>query len=208
MTTVTAAAAIAAAAPAAGEATVLAKGSRGDGVAKLNAKLAKLTYLPAGADSSRFTLGTHHAVVAFQKVNGLAPDGVVGPVTRSALRDASAPRPRVERDGRRVEVWRGRQVAVLVADGRVRRTVHVSTGRAGYRTPAGTFRVYRRERLSWSYVYDVWLPWAVYFNGGIAFHAHRRVPPYPVSHGCVRVPRPFAREVYDFARPRRVVSVL
>ena len=25
------------------------------------------------------------------------------------------------------------------------------------------------------------------------------MPPYPASHGCVRVPVPEAREVYDFA---------
>ncbi|MEO7803439.1 MAG: L,D-transpeptidase family protein, partial [Actinomycetota bacterium] len=31
-----------------------------------------------------------------------------------------------------------------------------------------------------------------YFNGGIAFHGNGSVPAYPASHGCVRLPMPFA----------------
>jgi lipoprotein-anchoring transpeptidase ErfK/SrfK len=29
-----------------------------------------------------------------------------------------------------------------------------------------------------------------YFNGGIAVHGYLSVPPYPASHGCVRVSVP------------------
>lgn len=195
-----AAALVAVLAPAAAEASLLAKGSKGAKVAKLNARLAELTYLPTGAASPRFTLGTHHAVVAFQKLSGLDRDGLVGPLTRRALAKASAPAPRLDRRGRRIEVWRAKQVAFLVAKGKVVRTVDVSTGKARFRTPAGSFRVFRRERKSWSYKYEVWLPWAAYFNGGIALHGWAHVPPRPASRGCVRVPRPFAREVYRFAR--------
>jgi lipoprotein-anchoring transpeptidase ErfK/SrfK len=32
---------------------------------------------------------------------------------------------------------------------------------------------------------DMWRP--KYFNGGIAVHGSPSVPPYPASHGCVRV---------------------
>ena len=83
-----------------------------------------------------------------------------------------------------------------------------STGKAGYTTPRGRFSVYRRERRSWSYSYRVWLPWAAYFNRGIAFHGYRTVPVYAASHGCVRVPFPFARELYAFARLGTRVDVL
>jgi lipoprotein-anchoring transpeptidase ErfK/SrfK len=68
--------------------------------------------------------------------------------------------------------------------------------------------VFRREKMSWSYSYSVWMPWAAYFNGGIAFHASGDVPPHPASHGCVRVPGVFAKEVYDFARMGRLVKVI
>ena len=189
-------------------AATLSKGSRGPAVAALNSRLAELSYLPSGARSSRFGSATHHGVVAFQMLSGLSPDGVVGPRTRAALVAAERPRPRLALRGRRIEVARSAQLAFLVAGGGVVRTIHVSTGKRGFTTPAGTFRVFRREVRSWSYSYNVWLPWAAYFNGGIAFHGHAQVPPYAASHGCVRIPMPFAEEVYDFARIGRTVKVL
>ena len=201
------AAAASAAAPSAG-AAVLSHGSSGSAVSALTARLAELSYLPSGEASSRFTTRTHHAVVAFQKLNRLTPDGQVGPLTSRALERGTIPRAALARTGTRIEVLRRSQVAHLVVGGRVKRTVNVSTGKAGYATPLGSFRVFRKEAMSWSNSYSVWLPWAAYFNGGIAFHAHRDVPAYPASHGCVRVPETFAKGVYDFARMGRAVHVL
>ena len=90
--------------------------------------------------------------------------------------------------GRRIEVQLRRQLALLIEDNRVLRAVHISSG-AGGRTPTGSFRVYRKERYSWSVPFKVWLPWASYFTGGIAFHEYPSVPTYAASHGCVRVNR-------------------
>jgi N-acetylmuramoyl-L-alanine amidase len=175
-------------------------GASGRAVERLNARLAALTYLPAGHVGSRFTHATRYAVMAFQKYARIEVDGVVGPVTGSALRSALRPRAPAAGAGRRLVVSLSRQLAFLVGSGGlVRRTVSVSTGKAGYRTPRGSFRVYRRERRSWSYPYRVWLPWAAYFHGGYALHGYRSVPSYPASHGCVRVPLPFAGGVYAFA---------
>jgi lipoprotein-anchoring transpeptidase ErfK/SrfK len=80
----------------------------------------------------------------------------------------------------------------------VRRAVHTSTGSFG-RTPAGTFHVYRKELLSWSQPFQVWMPYASYFVGGIAMHEYFDVPAYPASHGCVRLPAGEANRVYAFA---------
>lgn len=194
---------------AAGAATELLKvGSTGPKVVALHERLGALGYLRRGSDAPRFTARTHHAVLAFQMHEGLAADGIVGPQTRTALRSAARPRPLLSAPGRRIEVWRGRQLAFLVRDGRVARTFHVSTGTAGYTTPTGTFSVYRKEQRSWSVPYQVWLPWAAYFNGGIALHGHASVPTYPASHGCVRVPMPFARAVYRFAALGTRVDVI
>ena len=78
----------------------------------------------------------------------------------------------------------------LVVDGnRVIRIVVVSTGKPAFDTPTGSYRVTRKEQRSWSVPYKVWLPWASYFVGGVAFHEYPDVPPTPASHGCVRVPR-------------------
>jgi len=33
---------------------------------------------------------------------------------------------------------------------------------------------------------ELW--WPMYFNGGIAIHGSPSVPPWPASHGCIRIP--------------------
>ncbi|MDQ3866357.1 MAG: L,D-transpeptidase family protein, partial [Actinomycetota bacterium] len=198
---------LAVASPAA-EAAALSVGSRGPAVLALNQRLADLGYLPRRKVTSVFTRVTHHAVIAFQKYEGLTRDGVVGKRTSTALRDARRPRPRLVAGGRRIEIWRDRQIALLVVNGVAVRTIAVSTGKTRYTTPRGRFSVYRRERMSWSYSYRVWLPWAAYFNRGIALHGYRSVPVYAASHGCVRIPLAFACEVYEFAWLGTRVDVL
>jgi len=101
--------------------------------------------------------------------------------------------------GRHVEIYRSLGVVLLVENGSVIRAVHTSTGAPGRETPSGTFSVYRKEQLSWSIQFKVWMPWASYFTGGIALHAYPDVPAYPASHGCVRLSAPEAQKVYDFA---------
>ena len=91
---------------------------------------------------------------------------------------------------------------------RVDRVIKVSTGAPGYATPAGNYAIYRKHPKDWSYPYSVWLPYASYFNGGIAFHESPDVPAYPASHGCVRVPRDDAPLVYSFAALHLPVKVL
>ena len=177
----------------------LTYGARGRDVRALNERLAELTYLPPSAVTAAFGEATYHAVVAFQKYEHLRPDGVAGRQTRAALARAAAPVAPPFGASRRIDISLRRQLALLVEGRRVTRTVAVSTGRTGYATPAGRFEVYRRERRSWSRPYRVWLPWAAYFTGGIALHAYPDVPPYPASHGCVRVPVAEARVVYRFA---------
>ncbi len=85
------------------------------------------------------------------------------------------------------DVLLDKQVALLIRGGNVRRVISVSTGAAGSPTPRGSFRVNRKERMSWSVPYKVWLPYASYFNGGIALHEGSSVPAYAASHGCVRI---------------------
>jgi peptidoglycan hydrolase-like protein with peptidoglycan-binding domain len=179
--------------------STLSLGSRGASVRWLNDRLADLSYLRRGAVSGRFTDATFHAVVAFQKRSGIKPDGSAGRRTLRALEAARPPRPKTTGSGKRVEVSLAQQLAFLVSGDRVVRTIAVSTARPGYVTPRGEFRIYRKERMSWSAPYSVWLPYASYFTGGIAFHAYPDVPAYPASHGCIRVPIPFAPEFYAFA---------
>ena len=177
------------------------------GTMKIQDRLADLGYLPRKAVDGVYGYRTQQAVMALQAWEGIDRDGIVGPQTRAALADARRPRPRPAKAPRRIEVYREKGVALLVRKGVTKRVIHVATGAPGTSTPSGTYRVFRKELRSWSVPFSVWLPYASYFNNGIAFHEYPDVPPYPASHGCVRVPAPEAPLVYEFASINTVVKV-
>ena len=173
----------------------LAVGDHGVAVAAVERRLADLGYLAAAAADGTYDETTWHAVVAFQGCHGLHRDGISGPQTRAALATATRPRPwGTMTHGLEIDVRR--QVLLIVARSRVVRVIHVSTAATGYRTPTGSYRVYRREPRSWSWKYRVWLPYALYFTGGYALHAYPSVPAVPASHGCIRLPNLEAAAVY------------
>jgi N-acetylmuramoyl-L-alanine amidase len=168
-------------------------GSRGPSVRVLERRLAELAYAVRGIDGL-YSYDTYDAVLAFQKVNGLARTGRVDPYVWKRLGSAHRPRPRYPR-GSHIEVDKRRQVLFEVRSGRVVRVVHVSTGATG-NTPVGRWRVYRKV-VGWDWV--LWYP--MYFLRGFAIHGYPSVPVYPASHGCVRVPmwvapRLFSRNSY------------
>lgn len=72
---------------------VLRRGDDGPAVAEVRATLAALGLLPAGAQAAGheavFDADVEHAVSTFQQHRGLITDGVVGPATYRALRDAT-----------------------------------------------------------------------------------------------------------------------
>jgi lipoprotein-anchoring transpeptidase ErfK/SrfK len=163
---------------------------------------------PAGPADGCTGPKTRAAVQAFQRAQGLVADGVAGPLTRAALEDprpvaVQSATPRVH-----VEVDRARQLLILVRNGRAAAVFAASTGKPGYETPAGSFRVAYQQRRSWSWEYSTTLPWASYFiaSRGIAVHAGE-TPAQPASHGCVRVPKPFAKRIYRAMAPGTVVLV-
>jgi lipoprotein-anchoring transpeptidase ErfK/SrfK len=75
----------------------------------------------------------------------------------------------------------------------------VSTARAGYRTPRGSWRVQRMARVHWSKQYKAPLPHALFFVGGVAIHATKGVHRLgtPASHGCVRLAPQNAASLYS-----------
>lgn len=181
-------------------------GDHGRAVASLQRQLVKLGYLERGRADGIFADETWHAVVALQGWEQIARDGVVGPQTRRALRSALAPQPWL-RLPRALEIDLTRQVLLVVEGGAVRRAVHVSTGASGFATPEGRFTVTRRKRMSWSQRYRVWLPYALYFDRGLALHGFRVVPDRPASHGCIRIPLDEAPLVFR-ASPRGTPVVI
>ena len=56
--------------------------------------------------------------------------------------------------------------------------------------------MYSKSVESWSNPYKEWLPYASYYAGGRALHGLASVPPFPASHGCVRVPMWIAPTLY------------
>lgn len=171
-------------------------------------RLASLRFLPADGVTGAWNDRTRHAVIAFQAWHRLDRDGIVGAQTLAALERASQPRPTRTAAGRRVEVYREQGVTLLVDRGKVVRALHSSSGARGYETPAGNYAIFRKELNSWSFPYQVWLPYASYFNRGIAFHAYPEVPTRPASHGCVRLPVAEAPFAYTFMTVGTRVTVL
>jgi len=170
-------------------------------IRKLQQRLADLSFLPAADVDGRAGPETTFAVTGFQKWAGLSRDGVAGPDTMRALTAAVRPMPIVAGPGagRRIEVLLDRQLTLLEQGSQVVLTIPVSTGKGENATPPGSFQIFRKEVKSWSYPFQIWLPWASYFNGGIAFHEYPDVPTLAASHGCVRIPQYWSQLLYRFA---------
>lgn len=66
---------------------------------------------------------------------------------------------------------------------------HISTGRTN-NTPRGEFTAgpYKTPMHYSSLYNNSPMPWSVQIEGDIFFHGYSSVPPYPASHGCVRMP--------------------
>jgi len=172
-------------------------GARGPEVLALEQHLSAMHYDP-GAIDGVFDSSTAFAVVAFQKVTGMARTSRATDDVIAALQTATDPPPLVPSGGAgRVEIDVGRQVLFLFQDDTLWKIIPVSTG-SGQRycvdgecaralTPAGSYRVFQRQR-GWqtSRLGRLYNP--LYFNGGIAMHGSLSVPAYPASHGCVRLP--------------------
>lgn len=197
-------------APAATETTAtpqrtLRAGLRGDDVKRLQERLIALGYSPGTVDG-QYNSQTRHAVVAFQKVNGLARDGVAGPKTLAALENPKTLAPRYSGD--HIEVSKAHQVLLVVKGGAVERIINASTGKKGYTTPSISSAVDWKPGKYWeSRKYGGIMVWSSFFYGGVAVHGFGSVPSYPASHGCVRIPIPDSKYVYDNMPVKSMVHV-
>ncbi|HEX2029764.1 MAG TPA: cell wall-binding repeat-containing protein [Nitriliruptorales bacterium] len=173
--------------------------SRGDSGAEIRAvqdRLVQLGYWLGQPDGTFGSLMTQ-AVYAFQKVEGLSRTGSIDPATRERLQVAARPVPRNVHAGRYVEVDKTRQVLLVVQDGAVLHAFNTSTGtgefynengHSGYAiTPEGSFTFFRQiDGMRQSDLGQLWRP-KYFTDRGHAIHGSNSVPPYPASHGCVRL---------------------
>lgn len=140
-----------------------------------------------GELDGRYASLTQQAVMAFQKANGLARDGIAGPETLAAIATATRPAPAVVSDG--IELDLERQLILVVQGGTVVHVLNTSTGRSGWRTQPGDFAFYREiDGMRRAPLGDLYRP--KYFNGGVAVHGSTSIPGQPASHGCARVSFP------------------
>ncbi|MEO8422262.1 MAG: L,D-transpeptidase family protein [Hyphomicrobium sp.] len=77
----------------------------------------------------------------------------------------------------------------------------ISSGRDGYETPAGVFSVLQKEEEHYSNRYDdAAMPYMQRITwSGIALHGGP-LPGYPASHGCVRLPSGFAKQLFGITK--------
>lgn len=185
-------------------------GMSGNDVKALQQRLAALKYYPGPADG-QFGPYTLEAVWAFQEVQGLGVDGLVGPLTGRALVSPRAYPSHYPSGGAlRVEVNLKTRVLVVYQGNKVALISHISAG-GGYRycgsngcgyaiTPTGRFRT------------TVYMPgWITvplgrmynsvfYISTVYAIHGSTSVPLNPVSHGCVRIPMDIAAFFHNMVK--------
>ena len=176
----------------------LRQGDVGGDVASLERRLAAQK-ADVGRVDGVFDYDLKHAVLAFQKSQGLPRTGVYDRATSSRLAAPVAVKLRYPSAGRAVEIDLRKQVLYLSQGGVLQRIVDISSGSnqlyesegVTYRatTPLGRFRVLRKiDGVRVSRLGELYRP--AYFFQGWAIHGSNSVPIYPASHGCIRVTNP------------------
>jgi hypothetical protein len=90
------------------------------------------------------------------------------------------------------------QRAYLYRNGVLTGVSTVSTGKKGHETPTGVFTILQKNKEHYSNLYNnAPMPYMQRLTwGGIALHAGG-LPGYPASHGCIRLPSEFARQLFE-----------
>jgi hypothetical protein len=165
--------------------------------------LASLGYWTGPIDG-RLDAAFHHALTAFQKVESRKRTGKLTSQELEALRKARKPLP-LHSDFAHIEVDIKRQVLFVInSTGSITHILPVSTGNEQLyldhgqvhraRTPRGQFKVTHQIR-GWRLSTLGFLYYPNYIFEGVAIHGSVSVPPFPDSHGCIRVPMYAAKEL-------------
>ena len=168
-------------------------GDRGLKVLLLQRQLLRLGF--ATPVSGSFDGLTSNGVLAFRKTNGMRRSGYASKdVFAKLLRGEGAYKLRYPKAGKHVEFDWSRQVLVLADRGRPYRSYHTSSGTPATPTVFGTYKFY----LQTPGTNAKGMVHSSYFIRGYAIHGYASVPNYPASHGCLRVPIPSARSIFNW----------
>jgi lipoprotein-anchoring transpeptidase ErfK/SrfK len=94
-----------------------------------------------------------------------------------------------------------KQQLTLYSDGQPIAHSRVSTGTPGHETPTGVFSVIQKDRWHRSNLYGdapMWFMQRITWSG-VAMH-QGIVPNQPASHGCIRLPEAFARQLWGITK--------
>src|SRR4051794_26944744 len=168
-------------------------GSHGEKVKLLQRALERLAYVTSRGGS--YDDATGRAVLAYRKVNGMARISSANTtIFRRLWAGRGGYKLRYPKAGKHVEFDWSRQVLVLANGGEPERIYHASSGKPSTPTVFGTFRFYRKSPgTNAEGMVD-----SNYFIRGYAIHGYASVPTYAASHGCIRVPIPVARSIYNW----------
>lgn len=143
-------------------------------------------------------LGLCAAVVTMFALANAALFGAEQRVEAQALPVQAAPAVgQVLQSGVLIVVSKASQRMYVFKDGALWDSSPVSTGKRGHSTPAGVFPILQKRVRHRSNIYsNAPMPYMQRLTWrGIAIHAGR-VPGYPASHGCIRLPYSFARALF------------
>jgi len=90
-------------------------------------------------------------------------------------------------------------------NGRHKYTWKISSGRAGYRTPTGSYGIHRMHKRYFSKKYHgAPMPYAMFFRGGYAVHGTNSIGRLgrTASHGCIRLHPSHAATLFSMVRKR------
>ena len=164
-------------------------------IRSLQRRLRRLGYV-TGARGS-FDARTARAVLAFRKVTGMARTTSASTSVMLAIAAGKGRFVvRFPKHGRHIEADLSRQVIALIAGGRVQRIYPVSSGAPSTPTVPGSFKVYSKTPGTNA----KGMVHSAYFIRGYATHGYPSVPIFPASHGCLRVPIPDARRLFNWIR--------
>jgi peptidoglycan hydrolase-like protein with peptidoglycan-binding domain len=108
--------------------------------------------------------------------------------------------PALATDARMLQIFVSKdKQSLAVYDGtEVIATSKISSGKSGHTTPSGIFSVIEKQTYHESNIYSgAPMPFMQRLTwSGIALHQSNSVPRYPASHGCVRMPDAFAKQLY------------
>ncbi|MBB5709568.1 lipoprotein-anchoring transpeptidase ErfK/SrfK [Sphingomonas xinjiangensis] len=101
------------------------------------------------------------------------------------------------------------QRAYIFRSGKMVGVSSVSTGKPGYDTPSGEFTILEKKPFHRSNLYsDAPMPFMQRLTwDGIALHAGD-LPGRPASHGCIRLPNAFARQLFGLTAMGGTVTIV